>query len=118
MARALDWTKDRNRQLSKRAAAENIEDLRQLHSVQWPGSYIAKENKAANRAFAADIAQYHQITQANQDPRGSWKISCEGCAAVFDAQLALSTALETLVCCPECEHGHWLCERDLEIPWD
>jgi hypothetical protein len=79
MARALDWTKDRNRQLSKRAAAENIEELRQLHSVQWSGSYIAaKENKAANRAFAAEIAQYHQITQANQDPRGSWKISCEG----------------------------------------
>jgi hypothetical protein len=114
----LDWNKDRSRQLTKRAIAEEMEDQQQLHAAQPSRKQPLRQSKAANRAFADEIAQQYEIAEPDRDPRGAWEITCESCAHSFPAKIALSTALETLIRCPECDHGHWLSEEDRRLPWE
>ena len=114
----LDWNKDRIRQLRKRAIAEEIEDQQQLRAAQPFCKQPIRRSKAADRALADEAAQQCEIVDRDRDPRGAWEITCESCGESFPAKIALSTALETLIRCPECDQGHWLTEEDLELPWD
>jgi hypothetical protein len=114
MANALNWTKDRNRKLARRAAAEELEDCRSLGPLP---SDATVGLKASLRAIAESI-DFDRFNLLNNDPRGSWKISCSRCRAEFIAWAALSTALKTPIACPTCSRPHWLSERDVEIPWN
>jgi hypothetical protein len=110
----VNWTKDRNRRLANQSVAQEFEDLRLLGP---PPSDATIGMKASLRTLAENI-DYEEISSRKNDPRGSWKISCRECGAVFIAGAALSTALETPIDCPACCHPHRLSEGDIEIPWD
>jgi hypothetical protein len=102
----------------KRVIAEEIEDQQKRVAAQPFRKRPIRRSKAADRALADEVAQQHEIVDFNRDPRGAWEITCESCGETFPAKIALSTALETLIRCPECDQGHWLTEEDLELPWD
>jgi DNA-directed RNA polymerase subunit RPC12/RpoP len=110
----LNWTKDRNRELAKRAAADELEDCRLLGPVPSDSTIGMK---ASLRALAANI-DLDEILFRNNDPRGSWKIVCQKCSEEFIAWGVISTALEAQIICPICSYPHWLSEGDIEIPWD
>jgi hypothetical protein len=118
VAKALNWEPDRTRELAKRAVAEEIEDQKRLGYASVGNKSVPQRSKAADRALAEEVTRDHQAARKDRGPRGSWRITCEGCGATFTAQVAFSTALETLIPCRECKQGHSLVEEDLEIPWD
>jgi hypothetical protein len=118
LARAINWERDRIRELAKRATAEEIEDQKRLGYASCGNKFVPRRSKTADRAFAEEVTLRHQAARKDLGPRGSWQITCEHCGATFTAQVAFSTALETVIPCRVCEQGHWLLEEDLEIPWE
>jgi hypothetical protein len=118
MARALNWDKDRQRELAKRSIAEEYEDQRALRSLRASDRRAIPHSKAADRELADAIAREHRIGRGPRDPRGAWQICCDECGTSFGVMLALSAALETNSQCPKCKREHWLSEEDLKPPWD
>src|SRR5258708_21720902 len=104
----LDWNKGCIRNLRKRDIAEEIEDQQQLCAAQPFRKRPLHRSKAADRALADEAAQQCEIVDRDRDPRGAWEIKCESCVESFPAKIALSTALQTLIRCPDCDHGHSL----------
>jgi hypothetical protein len=118
LARAINWERDRIRELAKRAIADEIEDQKHLSYGTYPKKGVPRRSKTADRALAEEVTLHHQAARKDLGPRGSCQITCEHCGATFTAQVAFSIALETVIPCRVCEQGHWLLEEDLEIPWE
>jgi hypothetical protein len=118
MARALNWDKDRQRELTKRAIAQEHEEQRALRSLRSCDRKSIPRSKAADRELADAIARQHPIGRGTRDPRGAWHIHCDECGVSFDVTVALSVAVETQCQCPKCKKEHWLSEEDLKPPWE
>ena len=114
MARALDWTKDRRRQLAKRAIAEEYEDQSCLRSFNKKPAHRSKQ---ADRELADAIAREHQNGRGLRDPRGAWHVCCDECETSFEVKAAFSTAFEASFQCPGCRTAHHLTEDDSKLPW-
>jgi hypothetical protein len=119
-ARAEQWLlngeKDPIRHLSTRAIAEEIERQQQLRAARPFPKERVRRSKAAGDPLADQIEQQYEIADRDRDPRSAWGIACESCGESFPVEIALSTALQSLIRCPECNRVHWLCEDDLEPP--
>jgi hypothetical protein len=97
MVKALNWSKDRNRRLAKRARAEEIEEARRLRFARTSQSSrgTAHELRASTRHLADKIARYDRVAPGKGDSGDCRNISCEGCNEMFPSKPAgSSTAVE------------------------
>jgi hypothetical protein len=107
----LDWSKDRNRTLRKRAIAEDIDDQQQLWAAQPRRKPHLDESKTALREIADQMVQPHA-----KKTYGAWMITCESCGHQGHVEIELSVALTKALRCV-CGHRQWLSQEDLTPPW-
>ena len=107
----IDWNKNRQRELRKRAIVEEISDQQQAASLVWPAARNVP-SKADLRVVCEEVARQHA-----PDPKGAWVIFCE-CGRDTKFRIALSVALDEPLKCPNCGDERWLTEEDLRPPWE
>jgi hypothetical protein len=110
----MDWSKDRARQLRKRAIAEDISDQQQLQAASKESTKLdARPSKASLRAIGEDA-----VSSFSGNHHIAWKITCEICGHQGDVNMDLPVPSIKALRCTKCDHRQWLSQKAMDAPWD